>query len=533
MKGKAKILVIGQHPVRRHIISQYERKGAEIVLAGAIGDDVEAIEAFDEIVALTSPSADDPIGEDGRMIEWLRQIAPRLTSRPIVHVLLQSPTTLRILQQMDLPDGINNAMEAYPFTMEDTWAKELLVHLPGIKPERLYPSLERDAVIDSASQSTVHLVIAGFDSYAQAVATHAALVAHFPNYNGKDEQPLRTRITIIDNGIRERRDNFIAAYRTLFDNSFYRTIDIGESTCSLHKPMYAGQREDFVDVEWEFVEGSINHPYMVDKIGRWAADENKLLTIVLSSGNDETDLSRSITLPDAVYTNKERVAVFVRQTRDIVTEPLGRSPRLGNVHVFGMIDRGYDTSIPLISMAKYLNYFYWYYYDEKHPSLIPTVIPYDEVEREWHELKSYKMRLSNVFNVMTMTTKMHSLGHNEEDYSTFYALTRDESILLARTEHNRWSVERLITGNRPCTDAEQELICDNIDAIIAAPTQEDKAKLPKLKKKYANSGIHYDLRAFDDLRVDNSNRNVQLIDIALTECIPLIVKSYTDKNSEP
>ena len=59
------------------------------------------------------------------------------------------------------------------------------------------------------------------------------------------------------------------------------------------------------------------------------------------------------------------------------------------------------------------------------------------------------MRLSNLFNVMCFSSKMRSLGHDDRRIDRFYALTKEEVLSLSETEHNRWSVERLLMGSRP------------------------------------------------------------------------------------
>jgi len=115
---------------------------------------------------------------------------------------------------------------------------------------------------------------------------------------------------------------------------------------------------------------------------------------------------------------------------------------------------------------------------------------------------------------LTTSTKMHTLGHDSSDADTYYALTEDEIQSLAVTEHNRWSVERLITGSRPCTDGEREEI------------RKDR----KLKPVYKKKNIHYDLCAFDELGIDDKGRNAQDYDHNLIVCIPLMVKTFYEEN---
>lgn len=516
-----KTIILGNYPILQDIYRQYEERREDVIVMDTLG---EGGVDCDELVLLPTDK------DDNASLELLKELAMRKakeTARPIVHLLLQSPTTLWLLQTTDLPKEVNEAFDVYPFTMEDVWAKNLFVHLPGVNKWK-YPRLDRIA-INAESKQTVHLVISGFDSQAEAVAIHAALVAHFPNYNGKDELPLRTRITIIDKDICQRRDNFIARYQNLFDNSFYRTIYIDECRSDFHKSKYYGRREDFVDVEWEFVDGSVNDAVVREKLKEWTFDDRQQLTIVVSNEDDDTNLSQCVSLPNEIY--EREIPVMVRQRQSGLAETMQSVNRYKNIHTFGMLDCGYDVTLPLVKMAKLLNYFYDCSYNDKKG--VPTVLPQEEVDEAWRKIQSYKMRFSNIYNVMTISTKMHTLGHDDRDTEKYYALTSDEIRSLAETEHNRWSVERLIMGSRPCTDKEREIIRKNIEEIISIRKNQPGTPLPEDKKKWYRKvkDIHYDLRAYNELEVDATGKNAQVYDYDLTACIPLIAKTFNDETN--
>lgn len=516
------VIIIGQHPILQSLLRQYqERECAAVAVADAESVSADELSKCEELALLPSG------GDDNASLDLLRRLANKMAvtgKRPIVHLLLQSQTTLWMLQTMDLPAEVNEAFDVYPFTMEDVWAKNILVQLPGIKGGA-FPRLDR-VPIDAKSRQTVHLVVSGSDRQAEAVAIHAALVAHFPNYDGGDELPLRTRITIVDDNITARRNDFIAMHQHLFDNSFYRTVDIKGRKSELHRPMYYGQRKDFVDVEWEFVDGSISDETVRQKLVLWARSESQQLTVVVSHENDEKCLAQCVSLPAELY--EWRIPVFVRQSRSGLAEQMKRSYTYNNVYPFGMLDCGYDVTLPLVRMAKLLNYFYDCSYNDKKG--VPTVLPQAEVDEAWRKVKSFKFRFSNIYNVMTIATKMHSLGHDETDMDAFYALTAEEIHSLAQTEHNRWSVERLIIGSRPCTDEEKDIIRNNIREIIAAP-EEKKKEIEDLKKRYKKQkDIHFDLCAYDELETDPTGKNAQVYDYDLTACIPLIAKTFYDEN---
>lgn len=548
MMKKDSILIIGRHPLLLDINNQYEHRGATVTLAEHYSKTDYVLVDYTEIVILNAATDGASDAEaDAQALALLGVLASdrkqatgdnAIATRPLTHVLLRCYSTLRMLLLTDLPEIVNKYLNVYPFTMADTWAKNLCVQLPGITmgkregalPYGPYEPLDRQP-IDAPSQQTVHVVVCGFGEQAQSVAINVALTCHYPNYREDDALPLRTRITIVGDNIGRQRDEFIAMYRHLFDNSYWRTIDVRRQKVDFHEPMYAGRRKDFVDVEWEFVDAAPTDLYLSKRIEQWATDVGRQLTLVVAGDDDEANMSLALSMPSVVY--EQQIPILVSQRSDALASVLsqasnaGQQPRFGNVHLFGMVDRGYDVRLPLLGMAKYLNYFYDCSYGDIG---VPTVLPKADVEAAWQKEIQLDKRFSNVYNVMTISTKMRSLGHAHDDCDTFYALTQAEIEALARTEHNRWSVERLITGSRPCTDDELNAIAINIQTIIgqrAAGTHRDQWPAD-LKKSYRDGQkhAHYDLRAYDELSLDSSGKNAQTYDYDLTACIPLIVKSY-------
>lgn len=390
-----KVLIIGDNPLKASLEQQYTLRGAEIVECDY--NSSLDIDNFDEFVIVEDFSSENSIKRDNTTIDKLSHIAKSYSrkgsTRPIVHLLLQSQTSLWMLQTMDLPSEINEKFDVYPFTIEDVWAKNVLVQLPGIK-NISYPPLDRSC-ITSDSNSFVHLIISGFDSQAEAIAIHVALTAHYPNYKSEDSLPLRTRITIIDECVKTKRDVFVSKYQHLFDNSYYRTIDLDTQHVEFHRPIYEGKRADFVDVEWEFVDGTIHHPEVCKKIESWSNNKCQQLTFFICHDDDEKNLSESLALPRGIY--EKEIPVIVQQRNNGLTDTLLRSATYKNVRPFGMKDSGYDVTLPLVQLAKYLKYFY----DCSYGNIgVPTELPLEQVEHAWNEEKSFKMRFSNIWDVL-------------------------------------------------------------------------------------------------------------------------------------
>lgn len=507
-----RICIIGDCPLKESIRKQYLSSGIGSIEEYAFDAiDISKIQDAGEYVILTSPSDGSTIETDAEALALLKALADAAphapVTRPVVHLLLQSPASLRAIQMMDLPAGVEDKLEVYPFTMEDIWAKNVLVQLPGIA-DGDYRALDREG-IGKESRCYVHIVLSGFNAQAESIAIYTALTAHYPNYRPKDKFPLRTRITIIEEGLQSKRDAFISRYQSLFDNSFYRTVDVKKHSIDFHRPMYAGKRSDFVDVEWEFVDSSINNPEVRRKIHNWVNDYNQLLTFFVCGDNDAQNLSDLMSLPKVVF--EKDIPVIIQQSVSMPANALYNSATYNNIRTFGMKDCGYDVSLPLVKLAKLLAYAYDFSYNNQH---FPTKLPIDKAEKIWKDEKSFKMRCSCICNVMTIAAKMRSLGHDAADAGVFYALTQSDIESLSETEHNRWSVERLVQGARPCTDEELADI---------------RTDIKTLKQVYKNKDIHFDLRAYDELEEDGTGRNVKEYDYALTAIIPLMVKTFYEK----
>lgn len=505
MKNKV-VVIWGTHPVRSGLIEQYRQAGTKVLVFDSLVIDCCLEPLPDEMVILTDVTGDG-FKQDQLSLRFLRDLADQVGAREdrlLVHLLVREAITLRMCREMDFPSQVNAAFEVYPFTMEESWAETVLVRLPGINAN-LYPALDREPIGEESGQF-VHLVISGSDSYAQSMAQIAAQVSHFPNYVGKGNPPLRTRITFIQQGIEPFRDQFVAQYQTLFNHSYYRTIWPARKVSQFHHPQYEGVREDFVDVEWEFVDAPLSHPVVVDKLTAWSSDANRQLTIVLSDASDSINVKNALSLPSKVF--DRHIPVLVRLHANILPDTARQDPRFSNLLSFGMDYSGYNVHLPVVRMSRLLHYIYTFC---SISGSIPTVLPPEDVKTEWRKAVSLKHRLSNAYCVMTMATKMHSIGHDKSDPVTFYALTEDEVATLTRAEHNRWCVEKLLSGFRPCTEKERAAV---------------EADISRKKELKETSRAHYDLCAFDELRSDENGLDVRVYDRTIIAAIPLLVLTY-------
>lgn len=422
------------------------------------------------------------------------------------YLMLDNLTSLWLMQTVGIPDELQRKVDVFATTQEDLMAKMILVKLPHV--DSPYPSLDR-IPIDRDSDSTVHFVIFGNSDITEAMVMNVALVAHYPNYCR--EHRLRTRITIVADGIFEFRNRLIQRYQHLFDNSYYRTINLEDDTpyCETHRPMYWKTREDFVDIEWEFVNGNLYNEAVRTKLQEWCDSDYQQLTLAFCMDDQQRNFTESFSLPEALY--EKRIPVLCYAEDADMIRMMTASDKYRSVFPFGSYICQQEVLVSLKQLAKRINYVYDYCFSLSQESEICAPLNIDEsrLDELWTSVGSLPKQYSNIFNAMTIGSKMHSLGHEPKDWHTFYALSKQEIEVLTEVEHNRWSVEELILGYRPVTDEEQQAI----EADIA------------LKKSYRNQKVHYDLRAFRDLRPDATGKPVYIYDLALTQGIPLIVKS--------
>lgn len=473
------VLVLGGHPIAKDIYNRYNDLKIEVVHQQDASAESIDVNVFNEICMLSK------INEVSKSITQLNRLAAsydikKYGGRRIVsHLLLQEREALRMLQTCDLCESVRQKMDVYPFSLEEIWSRSIVL---DYEPITIH------------SEKHVHLVIFGMGEVAEAVAIQAAHVAHYPNY--VREHSLRTRITMISENAETLGEGFTKRYRYLFDNSYYRIIKPSEEQTVrvFHKPMYEGRREDFVDVEWEFVDAESWHPDVREKLKQWAQDDKQLLTVVMADSDENKNVAMSLFLPDELY------------------------QRSIPIHKYNPNAVEYDVTMPLVQMAKNVNYIYDQCYNDNFKNgqgQIQTSVEIDRAERDklWADLSSVK-RWSSIYNSMTIPSKMRSIGLGEDDWDKFYDISQQDIEILAQVEHNRWNVEELILGYRPCTDEEQDKIAADIE------TQKDAFKARK---------IHYDLRAYNDLRTDKTGKSAKVYDLCLSAALPLIAKTFVDE----
>ena len=414
-------------------------------------------------------------------------------------------------------------IEFVPYNFFTGWAKQVFVkrfHLdmdnPGVKLS--YPAVYGQGIAPNDTKF-VHLVFVGTTNFAVAFAMEAAHVLHFPNFNRDNK--LKTRISFIDINADKEKDEFITRNRHFFEVQSYRYLDLSEDSKTpktiICGPTKSTDIQDFLDVEFEFIKGDIFSKKVQKEISDWALADNQYLSIFLAMGNQHNNFVMGMNMPDEVYDNA--IPVFIRQDRSdnfvtnlriaddhesdyfkVVNGKLKdskRKARYANIYPFGMNETAYSADNKSVKRAKLINYLYETadYSTYRFQSIlsldaIPEEKIWEDADKMWQKL-TVALKWSNLYNSYTIRTKLASLramrGLKLDDTSRdMTSLSDNEVEEMAKVEHNRWNVEKLLMGYRRPHENEDK---------YKAPNNEAKGKLGKNKNLF----IHSDIRPFKDL----------------------------------
>lgn len=429
-------------------------------------------------------------------------------------------------------------IEFVPYNFYAGWARQVFVtrsYKEKSDPTNAisYPCVYGNG-IGPDDKKHVHLVFVGTSNLAVSFAMEAAHLLHFPNFDEKHRKP-KTRITFIDQNMDKEMPLFITRNRHFFDVQNYLYEDISLEPKAISKQPY---KDNFLDVEFEFIRGDIYSKAVQDKIKGWASDvDGQYLSIFLAMADQRNNFMMGMNMPDEVY-DKE-IPVFIRQDRadNFVTnlrnsdikksqekelkhlqvadgklESKEYKGRYANIYPFGMNDMAYCRDEVAYKRAKLINYLYCKTQDNHFPDTLvlaamSTGRLLKAAEAEWNEL-SVADKWSNLYCAYHIPYKLASLrvmrGLDPNDTShDQQTLTEEEIHTMAAVEHNRWNVEKLLMGFRRPKE------------------NEDKYEHPEFKDKLKDNKkifIHHDIRPFDTLD------DIQQMDFEIVKYIPWILK---------
>lgn len=500
--------------------------------------------------------------------DYLEQ--PEVKERPSrITCVFEDLDTYAAFKTSEIFDRVKNlGIEFVPYNFYSGWAKQVFVrqyHTDKDRPGRQipYPSVYGNGIMagdDTAltedDKRYAHLVFVGTTNFAVAFAMEAAYLLHFPNASGGGR--VKTRITFIDKNADKEKDEFIVRNRHFFEIQSYYYQDLSDdSTCTAQRVMketlfftpengYAEKDTDFLDVEFEFIKGDIFSHTVQKVIAGWATEHNETqyLSLFLAMPDQHRNFVMGMNMPDIVYDNQ--VPIFIRQDHsdNFVTnlreadqaiakqnkkntyysvengklktgKPQGG--RYANIYPFGMNETAYCADDDLLKGAKLVNYLYYTMTPDGRFQSI-TVLDslskeqiWNDAERYWRDYLTVALKWSNLYssyNIRVRQAVLRSLrGLAMDDTSLDMSpVTEAEAEILAKVEHNRWNVEKLLMGFRkPHKEEDGYEYQDDKDL-------KDKLKLNK------NRFIHHDIRPYEELD------DVKELDKEFSRYIPWIVR---------
>lgn len=285
--------------------------------------------------------------------------------------------------------------------------------------------------------------------------------------------------------------------------------------------------EFFIDIEWEFIKGSLSNHSVLEYLRECAAkDENKILTVAVCLDEPHQAISAGLYLPDEVYEKALQVLVYQRYSDSLLKDLSNKNTegfRYKKVKPFGMLSQTFSLMSVDHQMAKYINYIY-------NSDDISLEESEGKLEDEWEEtISKFKegksgtaSRWSNIYHANTLVTKLRSIGYNESaNYDNWGEMVElyknngggvrwnstdeaqkavinknnDENGIktlvekvtkLSIAEHNRWNLEQLLLHTLPLdfnrysyfediTRRKKELLKKELLAELFAQNEDEKS----------------------------------------------------------
>lgn len=390
------------------------------------------------------------------------------TKKLTCRVMFEYQTSFSIFQYSDISNKIKDIIDFKPLNFYELWSQRVLVNTQlsfGSTDYSGYLPLEGKRPIGDDSDDTVHLVIVGMSRMGVALGIEAARLAHYPNFVRNSK--LKTRITFIDKNCHTEMKYFKGRFKELFALSPWRELKENEDINLLNEDKWNNDNQtieinhlgkDVVDIEWEFINRSIEDDDIHRYLQQQAKDKHKRLTIAICLPNDNASVAAALYLPEEVYENAIQVLVYQHHNSSVI-DSISINNRMNQYYkqlkAFGMMNEAYDVELIHIQelAAKILGEEYYKMYKQ-----VLNQLGIKEIQVNSNRGKSHIAKYwSNVYNANSIWTKLRSIGSND------YSINDKDIDKLAITEHNRWVVEQLLMRYRYLTPDEQEKAMGNLE----------------------------------------------------------------------
>ena len=310
--------------------------------------------------------------------------------------------------------------------------------------------------ITTSSGDRVHAIVCGTSDIMLAAVRQIALIAHYPNFN-ENTGANRTLITILCKNTSTQEDfekiiDRLSAEEYLYNLPLLCKYSFRKNAESA--PFYIKNEDSFIDIEIELVGCSDYSEYAVT--------------------NSDTAICEA-DIRDACHNiPKEQLETIDTSKARLVKTAYEIGCELDNLPA--------DDPNTAKRYGIALNVFRYH-------------IKKDKENGGWKK-DSVTNKLSNVFCADCFESRLRSTGkyavHTAKTSAEMLKAVEDNLWALARCEHNRWNVEKLILGFRPLSP--KEVFEDN--TLFGS----DKKAFRKRLKNRSQDPAHIDLCSYRDLR---------------------------------
>lgn len=436
-------------------------------------------------------------------------------NRLLCRFMFEYQTTFNVFQYSPISERIKKRINFKPFHYYEMWAQKVLISKTLDKTSDYeYLPLEGEEGIKKDDSDYVHLVVVGMTRMGTALATQAALMAHYPNFVTKG---IRTKITLIDENADKEKNFFIDRYDRLFalSNWSYKEMTRLENGSEKLELVYRHKAPenhylggDFLDVEWEFIQGTVAQLKLQQYIED-CASKTKKMTIAICKDEPSRCLAAALNLEWRIYEKAMQVLVYNRYDDALIkqlrpTKETNFVTPFGNkLKAFGMATECYCEEI--LSDAEFIGGKFYEIY-EKVKSELEKNKPLQDADNVKEKLSKPKGKSpvsnfwSDIYNANTLWTKLRCVKIEKE------TIDAEDIGILAKVEHNRWVIEQLIMSYRHLSPEEQGRASkdanekEQLKGEMAHLNICSNAKLEKIDRK----SIQYDLAfAQELLRIKN------------------------------
>lgn len=433
------------------------------------------------------------------------------------HVNFEYQSTFMAFKFTHVYRSLNNKVEFLPFNIHELWSKKMLVDNYAIIPsgkqatkkviryepiDAYYVKDEKSDdwvrhYINEDSTRVIHLVVAGMNQMGVALAMQVALMAHMPNFQKDPTKRQRTTITFIDTAATKEGDYLMGRYAALFELCRYRfintidhTFDKNDYLSAAHEDVYnimwrrrnsseddarcdwvdpmnqerfAYMGENFMDLQWEFIEGNIACRDIREYLSTLANDtQHRTCTVAICFNNPQQSIATALYLPETVLKRVLQILVYQKNSFDLIDKIGNSEPewkRYAKLKPFGMIEGCYRGQIWDNITAQFTNLVYADNIEPKDMQTTLTTAYEFRAKRLWKEL-GIVYKLANIDLVDSLDMKLRSLG--EDDTQRREAIRDEEKLTnMAYAEHLRWLTERLLMGYRPLEEDEKDKLLES------------------------------------------------------------------------